>query len=378
MDHRCAGVVARDPERAVALGSGQRVVAAVQPGRQVRQRRYADGLAGPVLGAPDRQAGEGLVDLLEHRLLRVDPARAPGVAVAGREHPVGNNAVDAVAEERQAGVGAPRLGEHDVLRGEHQPDRGVGAGEQLVHLVELGVQPGDGVEDRVARHRHPGRAIEHRSQRLHQSALDRQQALHVPAQRLGQREQPQGLGRGRAVDDDHVPAARAGVQAQLEQSEHLLGAGDHRHLLGGDRIHPGGIENRQQVALDVGPGLLEPQLGVDLMDEQPVGDLGRLCVHPTRGAVGVGQRVRRVGGQDERPEPAGGGERGRAGGDGRLADTALAGEEDDAHARAPLPGDQAPDSTRFLRPFNAVSIRIFSPLRFSMPISGMETSRASR
>ena len=43
-----------------------------------------------------------------------------------------------------------------------------------------------------------------------------------------------------------------------------------------------------------------------------------------------------------------------------------------------LQGDQAPDSTRFLRPFNAVSIRIFSPLRLSMPMSGIETSRASR
>ena len=39
---------------------------------------------------------------------------------------------------------------------------------------------------------------------------------------------------------------------------------------------------------------------------------------------------------------------------------------------------QPSDSTRFFSPFSAVSIRIFSPLRFSMPISGIETSSASR
>ena len=33
---------------------------------------------------------------------------------------------------------------------------------------------------------------------------------------------------------------------------------------------------------------------------------------------------------------------------------------------------QTPDSTRFFRPLSAVSIRIFSPLRFSMPINGID------
>ena len=36
------------------------------------------------------------------------------------------------------------------------------------------------------------------------------------------------------------------------------------------------------------------------------------------------------------------------------------------------------DSTRFFSPLSAVSMRIFSPLRFSIPISGIETSSASR
>ena len=70
------------------------------------------------------------------------------------------------------------------------------------------------------------------------------------------------------------------MQPQLEQREHLLGAGDDGQLLGGDRVHAGGVEHREQVALDLGPRLLEPQLGVDLLHEQVVGDLGRLRARP--------------------------------------------------------------------------------------------------
>ena len=95
-------------------------------------------------------------------------------------------------------------------------------------------------------------------------------------ERLRQREQPQRLGGGRAVDDDEVPVVGERVQPQLEQREHLLGARDDGQLLGGDRVHAGGVEHREQVALDLRPRLLEPQLGVDLLHEQVVGDLGRL------------------------------------------------------------------------------------------------------
>ena len=36
------------------------------------------------------------------------------------------------------------------------------------------------------------------------------------------------------------------------------------------------------------------------------------------------------------------------------------------------------DSTRFFNPFSAVSMRIFSPLRLSIPINGIDTSSANR
>ena len=63
--------------------------------------------------------------------------------------------------------------------------------------------------------------------------------------------------------------------AELEQGQHLLGAGDDRQLLGGDRVDAGHLEDREQVALDLGPGLLEPPLGVDLVDEQARRHLAR-------------------------------------------------------------------------------------------------------
>ena len=137
--------------------------------------------------------------------------------------------------------------------------------------------------------------------------------------------------------------------------------------IGRDRVHAGRVEHRQQVALDLGPRLLEAQLGVDLLHEEPVGDLRGLRAH--RRAERVGERVGGVGGEHERPEPGGGREGGGAGGHRGLADPALAREEQDPHESC---------STRFFRPLSAVSMRIFSPLRLSMPISGMFTSSARR
>ena len=83
----------------------------------------------------------------------------------------------------------------------------------------------------------------------------------------------------------HSPRQR--VQPQLQQRQHLLGPRDHGQLLGRDRVDAGDVEHRQQVALDLRPGLLEPQLGVDLLHEQALGDLGRLGADHC--AEGVGE-----------------------------------------------------------------------------------------
>src|SRR5688500_3691521 len=84
-----------------------------------------------------------------------------------------------------------------------------------------------------------------------------------------------------------------------------------------------------------------------------------------------------VGGEHQRALPGSGGERRRTGGTGGLADAPLAGEQDDPDAHGS--GSAQPSaSTRFFRPFNAVSMMTFSALRRSMPIIGMLSSTASR
>ena len=125
---------------------------------------------------------------------------------------------------------------------------------------------------------------------------------------------------------------RARLEPQLEQREHLLGARDDGQLLGGHRVDPRDVEHREQVALDLGPRLLEPQLGVDLLHEEPLGHLGRLGAD--LGVEGVGQGVGGVGRQHQRAVAGGGGEGRGPGGDGGLADAALAGEEQHPHGES--------------------------------------------
>jgi hypothetical protein len=166
------------------------------------------------------------------------------------------------------------------------------------------------------------------------------------------------------------------VLAQLQQRQHLLGAGDDGQLLGRDRVDARDVEHAQQVALDVGPRLLEAQLGVDLLDVQPVGDGPRSApridpgVEPKASASECAASVESTSvrwprrRRERTPWPA--------------AVVDLPTPPLPVNSRIRTPG-QAPgqsDSTRFLSPFSAVSMRIFSPLRLSMPISGIARRRA--
>ena len=247
---------------------------------------------------------------------------------------------------------------------------------------QVGVQALERVEDVAARHRDTGSARQHRPHGGDDAALTGQHPVDVPAQRLGQREQAQGLRRGRAVDHDDVPAVRRDLVAQLEQRQHLLCAGQHGELLGGDRVDARRVQNRAQVVLDLRPGALEPALGVDLLHPAARLDLDRLGAHRHRERVG--QRVRGIGGQHQGAQPGAPGQHRSAGGRRGLADAPLAGEQQNPHpvtlvacARADR-ARQPTDSTRFFRPLSAVSMMTFSALRRSMPIIGMETSTASR
>ena len=327
-----AGTTSNGPSPA---GAASGSVAAVESRGELAERLDADRLARPVLRAPQRQPGERLLDLGEHVVLGQHPAGPPVVGAVGGEDPVGDDAVDAVAVEGQRRVAsaAPR-------RARRTP--GVSTIRTLASGPDSSARTSSSSacsrstasKTRAAGHRDAGRPGQHRPQRLHHPLLHGEDPLHVPAERLGQREQPQRLGGGRAVDDDDVPVVRRRVQPQLEQRQHLLGARDDGQLLGGDRVDAGDVEHREQVALDLGPGLLEPQLGVDLLHEQVVGATSARAPGPTGRRRSVGQRVRGVGRQHQGAVPGRGGERGGAGGDGGLADAALAGEQEDAHGRA--------------------------------------------
>jgi hypothetical protein len=113
------------------------------------------------------------------------------------------------------------------------------------------VEPLDGVEQVVARHRRARDPGQQRTHRPQGAALRREDPLDVPGQRLGQREQPQRLTSRRAVDDDEVPRAARHLPGDLEQGEDLLGARQDRELLGLQRVDAGPLEQTEQVALHV-------------------------------------------------------------------------------------------------------------------------------
>ena len=123
--------------------------------------------------------------------------------------------------------------------------------------------------------------------------------------------------------------ARLRLEPQLEQRQHLLGTGDDGQLLGRDRVEADDVEHGEQVALDLRPRLLEAELGVDLLHEEPFGDLGRL--RPDGRAERVGEGVGRVGREHQRAVAGGRCEGRGPGRDGGLADPALPGEEEDPH-----------------------------------------------
>jgi hypothetical protein len=137
------------------------------------------------------------------------------------------------------------------------------------------VQPLHGVEHAVLRHHRAGRPVQQRTHRPQRPPLGREDLLDVPGQRPRQREQPQRLAGGRAVDDDEVPEPGVDLLAQREQRQHLLRAGQHGELLGLQRVDAGAGQHVDEVALDVAPGALEGRLRVDLHAVQPGVDLGR-------------------------------------------------------------------------------------------------------
>src|SRR5439155_10282663 len=115
---------------------------------------------------------------------------------------------------------------------------------------------------------------------------------------------------------------------QLQQREQLVHPRRDRQLLGGDAVHAALHQQLSEPALHGGPVALHLRLCLHLLGPQAVRDRGR-DVRELR-LERLRQRVRRVGGQDQRaPAGRGAAQRG-GGGDGGLPDAALPGVEDRA------------------------------------------------
>ena len=247
-----------------------------------------------------------------------------------------------------------------------QPDaRPGGVEEDLAHAVEALVERAHAREDVVARHGQRGDAGEHRRDDLVDAAADREEPFHVAGEDVGERQEPDRLSGGRAVDDHDVPLARLCERLDVGEGEDLVESGDHRQLFGLEPVDARPAEDLAQVALDLVPALLHPLLRVELLPPQVVGH-GR-GQRPQGHVERIGQGVGRIGGDDDRAKarigtPHGGGRGGRG-----LADAALPGEEEDPRHRA---------STCARSSRSAVWMIFCSARRFTNVGSGMMRSTA--
>ena len=115
----------------------------------------------------------------------------------------------------------------------------------------------------------------------------------------------------------------------VDEAEDLVQPRDHRQLLGLDRLDPCPAHQLDDVVLDLTPVGLQPLLRIDLLGPEQVRDLDRLVpdLDIERIGQGVGGiRAHHQGSMAGLRRPDGGGGR-----DGRLADAALSGEQQDPH-----------------------------------------------
>ena len=202
----------------------------------------------------------------------------------------------------------------------------LGVAQDLVHGDEVAHQALDVVEDRVAGQRDVEHRARERPRRRHELRRLREDLLQPPARDVGEREQAQRLARRRAVDDHAAEAPVLVVALDLQQAEELVEAGRDRELLGADAVHAALEQQLAQPVLDRGPVALHLVLRGHLLGPQALADLRRLAAHG--GLQRVGQRVRRVGREDDGVDPARGDAPRRRSGDRGLADPALARVED--------------------------------------------------
>ena len=202
----------------------------------------------------------------------------------------------------------------------------LGVAQQLVHRDQVRHEPLDLAERALVGQLEVQERPRQRPRGGEQRVLAPEHLVQPPLRRVREREQPQRLARRRAVDDDHVPVAGLVVGLEREQAEQLVAARRHGQLLGRDPVDAALHQHPAEPALHPRPVALELVLGLDLLGEQAVADVGRAAAD--RRPEGFGERVRGVGGEHDRARARRGAAAGGRGGDRRLADPALARVED--------------------------------------------------
>ena len=210
----------RAPRDGGASGSSSAVAAAAKSA----SASTADRLRGRGTTTARSAAHEGLLDLVEDRGLRRHPLLAPRVGTLRRGTPGWRprrrpGSRTATAWSATAAPRRPRRS-----RREHETDAGVGP--VRISCTSSRSRCSRSTASKTVSWGMGTRGLgQHRAERLDDAPLGREDPVHVPAQRLGQGEQPERLRSGRAVDDHHVPAAGEHLGAQLQQREDLLGPG---------------------------------------------------------------------------------------------------------------------------------------------------------
>ena len=216
---------------------GNGIVIAVHVGCQLRERLRADRFTVLVAGPPHSNRLTVRLDTRELDGLRRNPFRTPIVSARDREnsvnehpstrYPYSDSEVSvrrASAKTTASGVVTSRTVEVSSVRIERTSEGPREATQWRRGLAPAALAPLARRQDRPQHTEYP--------------AFGRPDSVHVPTQRVWQREQPKRFGRRRAVDDHNVPVAAPHAIAHLKQRKHFFSTWQHGEFFRFHRVDP--------------------------------------------------------------------------------------------------------------------------------------------
>ncbi len=228
----------------------------------------------------------------------------PGISHRFRQHAIHDDAIDRQTVQREIDECPLRFAQHHFLGIGDQPDAGdLRIFEQFRNPFQSPEQLLDIAEVAVRGQLHRRNAIGHRPHGFENSALEREDVLHVPFERGGHADEAHGFGGGRAIEHDHLVTPLAPVLIHVHHRAQLFHAGQNGQLLGLHVADAGGAQDGNHIGGDLAPVPLDLLLDVDLLDGEVVVDrqrIGGLCPGTGR----FPDRRRRPGyGPDRRSSP---------------------------------------------------------------------------